>query len=141
MVIAADRYAARDAADAVLVDYDPQPAVSDAARPSRTARRASTTSTTRTSAARSRTRPTGSATRSRRRARRDVAELNQRLTPIADGDRGLRRRLGDANGEVTLYTSTQVPHFVRTFVAVINETSESKVRVVAPDVGGGFGRS
>jgi len=32
-----------------------------------------------------------------------------------------------------------VPHFVRTFVAVVNETSESKVRVIAPDVGGGFG--
>ena len=44
-----------------------------------------------------------------------------------------------STGEVTLYTSTQVPHFVRTFVAVINGTSESKVRVVAPDVGGGFG--
>ena len=30
MVIATDRYTARDAADAVLVDYDPQPAVTDA---------------------------------------------------------------------------------------------------------------
>ena len=44
-----------------------------------------------------------------------------------------------ASGEVTLYTSTQVPHFVRTFVGVVCGTSEAKVRVVAPDVGGGFG--
>ena len=44
-----------------------------------------------------------------------------------------------SSGELTFYTSTQVPHFVRTFVAAICGIPESKVRVVAPDVGGGFG--
>ena len=44
-----------------------------------------------------------------------------------------------ASGELTFYTSTQVPHFVRTFVAAVCGIPESKIRVIAPDVGGGFG--
>jgi carbon-monoxide dehydrogenase large subunit len=42
-------------------------------------------------------------------------------------------------GELTLWASTQVPHFVRLFMAIVLGTSEDKVRVIAPDVGGGFG--
>ena len=44
-----------------------------------------------------------------------------------------------SNDELTVYTSTQIPHFVRTFLAICCNVSEAKVRVVAPDVGGGFG--
>jgi carbon-monoxide dehydrogenase large subunit len=65
--------------------------------------------------------------------------VNQRLTPVAIEARGVVAQYQPSTGEVTLYTSTQVPHFVRTFVSVINGTSEAKVRVIAPDVGGGFG--
>src|SRR5919197_3725896 len=65
--------------------------------------------------------------------------VNQRLTPIAIETRGVVAQYTPASGEVTVYTSTQIPHFVRTFVAVVNGVSEAKVRVVAPDVGGGFG--
>ena len=43
-------------------------------------------------------------------------------------------------GELTLYTSTQVPHFVRLFMALLIGLSEDQVRVIAPDVGGGFGQ-
>ena len=39
-----------------------------------------------------------------------------------------------------LYTSTQVPHVVRTAVAGILKLPERRVRVIAPDVGGGFGQ-
>ncbi|WP_028930487.1 xanthine dehydrogenase family protein molybdopterin-binding subunit [Pseudonocardia asaccharolytica] len=42
-------------------------------------------------------------------------------------------------GGFTVYTSTQVPHFVRDLLAMICGVSDSKIRVVAPDVGGGFG--
>jgi carbon-monoxide dehydrogenase large subunit len=65
--------------------------------------------------------------------------VNQRLTPVAIEGRGVVAQYQPSTDEVTLYTSTQVPHFVRTFVSVINGTSEAKVRVIAPDVGGGFG--
>jgi carbon-monoxide dehydrogenase large subunit len=42
-------------------------------------------------------------------------------------------------GSLTLHTSTQVPHFVRLFMALLLGLSEDHVRVVAPEVGGGFG--
>ena len=46
----------------------------------------------------------------------------------------------DPTGEqITIWSSTQVPHFVRIFTAAVLGISESKVRVIAPDVGGGFG--
>jgi len=65
--------------------------------------------------------------------------VNQRLTPVAMEPRGVVAHYVPSSDEVLLYTSTQVPHFVRTFVAVVNGVSEAKVRVIAPDVGGGFG--
>jgi carbon-monoxide dehydrogenase large subunit len=42
-------------------------------------------------------------------------------------------------GELTLYSSTQVPHFLKLFSALILGISEERIRVIAPDVGGGFG--
>ncbi len=42
-------------------------------------------------------------------------------------------------GSLTVWTSTQVPHFVRLFLALLLNMSEERVRVVAPEVGGGFG--
>jgi carbon-monoxide dehydrogenase large subunit len=42
-------------------------------------------------------------------------------------------------GSLTLWTATQVPHFVRLFLAILLGISEERVRVIAPEVGGGFG--
>jgi carbon-monoxide dehydrogenase large subunit len=42
-------------------------------------------------------------------------------------------------GGLTVWSSTQVPHLVRLFYAVQLGISEDKVRVIAPEVGGGFG--
>ncbi len=42
-------------------------------------------------------------------------------------------------GELILWSSTQVPHFVRLFLSVLLGISEERVRVIAPEVGGGFG--
>ena len=44
-----------------------------------------------------------------------------------------------AMGEFTMYTSSQIPHIVRTTQAITCGIAEAKLRVVAPDVGGGFG--
>jgi carbon-monoxide dehydrogenase large subunit len=41
--------------------------------------------------------------------------------------------------ELTVYSSTQFPHVIRTIMATCLGISESKLRVIAPDVGGGFG--
>src|SRR5207247_6944367 len=40
---------------------------------------------------------------------------------------------------VTLCAATQVPHIVRIMLAVVTGVPEQKIRVIAPDVGGGFG--
>ena len=44
-----------------------------------------------------------------------------------------------AMGEYTMYTASQIPHIVRTTQAITCGIAEAKLRVVAPDVGGGFG--
>ena len=42
-------------------------------------------------------------------------------------------------GDLTLWTTTQIPHLTRSFLAGELGMSEDRIRVVAPDVGGGFG--
>lgn len=42
-------------------------------------------------------------------------------------------------GKLMVYSSTQVPHDVRAWIAQCIDWPEAKIRVVAPDVGGGFG--
>lgn len=42
-------------------------------------------------------------------------------------------------GRITLYSSTQFPHLVRSFLAGVLGMSEADLHIVAPDVGGGFG--
>ncbi len=48
-------------------------------------------------------------------------------------------RFDSITGDLTLWSSTQMPHLVRTELAAHLSHPESKVRVIAPDVGGGFG--
>lgn len=42
-------------------------------------------------------------------------------------------------GEYTIYSSTQIPHILKTLISITVGISESKVRVIAPSVGGAFG--
>eukprot|EP01036_Dinobryon_divergens_P039360 gene39360-51869_t len=42
-------------------------------------------------------------------------------------------------GELTTYLTSQAPHIVRTVVSMLSGIPESKVRIVSPDIGGGFG--
>ncbi len=51
-----------------------------------------------------------------------------------------RSTVVDPTGEqITMWTSTQIPHITRFLLAATTGTPESKIRVIAPDVGGGFG--
>ena len=43
------------------------------------------------------------------------------------------------NGGVTMWSATQIPHILRTLLGVVLGIPEQKIRVIAPDVGGGFG--
>jgi aerobic carbon-monoxide dehydrogenase large subunit len=51
-----------------------------------------------------------------------------------------RSTVVDPNGEqLTMWSSTQIPHVLRTMLCVVLGLPEHKLRVIAPDVGGGFG--
>ena len=43
------------------------------------------------------------------------------------------------NGKLTLYSTTQAPHAHRTLYAIVAGLPEHKIRVISPDIGGGFG--
>ncbi len=62
-----------------------------------------------------------------------------RLIPTAIEPRGVLVQPTPAQGEYTVWSSTQIPHILRTLLAMTLGISEAKVRVIAPDVGGGFG--
>ncbi|HEY7380376.1 MAG TPA: xanthine dehydrogenase family protein molybdopterin-binding subunit [Gaiella sp.] len=61
-----------------------------------------------------------------------------RLIPNAMEPRAVAARL-EPNGDVTLWSTTQIPHILRALAAATLGFSEAKLRVIAPDVGGGFG--
>src|ERR1700759_3507154 len=42
-------------------------------------------------------------------------------------------------GEFTLWSATQIPHILRLMLAMVTGIGEQNLRVIAPDVGGGFG--
>src|SRR4051812_6785978 len=66
--------------------------------------------------------------------------INNRLVPNAMEPRAAIGEFDRATGEHTLYTTSQNPHVIRLLMgAFVLHIPESKLRVVAPDVGGGFG--
>jgi len=45
----------------------------------------------------------------------------------------------DAMGRLTMYMTTQAPHAIRTVFALVSGLPEQSIRVISPDIGGGFG--
>jgi carbon-monoxide dehydrogenase large subunit len=62
-----------------------------------------------------------------------------RLIPNAIEPRGVVVDPSPAMGEYTLFSATQVPHIAKITLALTTGIPETKLRVIAPDVGGGFG--
>ncbi len=65
--------------------------------------------------------------------------VQQRLIPSAMEPRGCLAIPSPAGGDITFYSATQIPHIVKVFIAATTGIPESKIRVIAPAVGGGFG--
>jgi carbon-monoxide dehydrogenase large subunit len=61
----------------------------------------------------------------------------QRLIPEAMEPRAVV--VAPVAGEYTMWSATQIPHVLRVMLAVVTGIEEHKLRVIAPDVGGGFG--
>ncbi|MFN2628693.1 MAG: xanthine dehydrogenase family protein molybdopterin-binding subunit, partial [Gaiellaceae bacterium] len=62
-----------------------------------------------------------------------------RLIPNAIEPRGVVAQPSPAMGEFTLWSATQVPHIAKVTLALTTGIPETKLRVIAPSVGGGFG--
>jgi carbon-monoxide dehydrogenase large subunit len=68
----------------------------------------------------------------------DARSRRQNATPMEP--RGGHAVYDAASGRVTLTCATQMPHLMRTAIADLVGMPESDLRVIAPDVGGGFGQ-
>jgi carbon-monoxide dehydrogenase large subunit len=53
--------------------------------------------------------------------------------------RGVLARYFPGEGDLTVWSSTQIPHLLRTQLALMLNFPENKLRVITPEVGGGFG--
>jgi len=139
-VVATNRYVARDAADLIEVDYEPLPAVvnPESAMESSSPRLYDEFSDN--IAFRSGF-ESGSTDEAFKNADVIVKERfkNQRLAPIAMEPRGTAANVQMPDNELVVWSSTQVPHLLRTQLALMVRVPENKVRVIAPEVGGGFG--
>lgn len=138
-VVATDRYAARDAVDLVSVDYEDLPAVTDveAAATSETIIHESFSD----NVAYKLTAGEGDVEAALAASDRVISQriLHKRLAPIAMEPRGVLARYFPGEQELTVWSSTQIPHLLRTQLALMLGFPENKLRVITPEVGGGFG--
>jgi carbon-monoxide dehydrogenase large subunit len=118
-VIAEDRYVAADAIELVEVEYEELPVIIDGRR------------------AMDDDAPV---------IRDDPAPITvsedisyQRVHPCPLETCGCVSNFDKISGELTVYLTSQAPHVVRTVVSMLSGIAESKVHVIAPDIGGGFG--
>ncbi len=65
--------------------------------------------------------------------------LNPRVHPSPLETCGCVASFDKVKGDLTVYITSQAPHIVRTVVTLLSGIPESKVRVISPDIGGGFG--
>ncbi len=65
--------------------------------------------------------------------------INQRLIPNAIEPRAVLAQYSPGLADMTVWSTTQVPYFLRLFIAALVGLNEARVRVIAPEVGGGFG--
>ncbi len=65
--------------------------------------------------------------------------VNQRLQPTAIETRGASAEYDSGSGQLTIWMTSQNPHVHRFLISAITGVPEHKLRIVATDVGGGFG--
>ena len=65
--------------------------------------------------------------------------LQNRVAPVPMEPRGVMADYEAFDKKLTIWMSSQGPHFIRLFVSGALGLKESQVRVISPDVGGGFG--
>src|SRR5437870_2612020 len=139
-VLASNKYIARDAADLIEIEYEPLPAVTNtekAIEPNSTVIHEQFSDNMAYKAGFE----TGNTEEAFKNADVIVKErfVNQRLAPIAMEPRGVVATTQLPDNELVVWNSTQQPHGLRTLLAGMLRIQENRVRVIAPEVGGGFG--
>jgi carbon-monoxide dehydrogenase large subunit len=140
VVVAETSYQAYDALELIDVDYEPLPAVVDpqkAARPGAPQVHAEIPN----NQAFHWTVAGGDIDAAFKSAEVVVKDriIQQRLIPTAMETRAALAQYVPATGELTLWNTTQNPHIVRFACSVVTGIPEDRLRVIAPEVGGGFG--
>ncbi len=136
VVVARDRYTAADAVQAVEVDYEPLPPVLDM-------RTALDEGSPKVHEAGNKsfvwTFGNGDigAAFSGAPVTLERTYRQQRLIPCAMEPRAVVATC--VGGEFTIWSATQIPHVLRVMLALVTGIPEQNIRVIAPDVGGGFG--
>ncbi|MAG32904.1 MAG: carbon monoxide dehydrogenase [Deltaproteobacteria bacterium] len=138
-VVAEDRYAARDAREAISVDLEPLPVAADFERaldPDSPLAHPELESnlcfeTTLGNETESALAESDVVIRQRMRS--------QRVIPNPMETRGVVVDYRKSDGRITLWTSTQAPHLIRSLLAQVLDLPEHSLRVIAPEVGGAFG--
>jgi carbon-monoxide dehydrogenase large subunit len=136
VVVARDRYEAADAIEAIEIDYEPLPPVLDI-------RTALDEGSPKVHEAGNKSFEWPFANGDIEAAFRDAPVVlertyrQQRLIPCAMEPRAVVAWCeGD---EFTIWSATQIPHVLRVMLALVTGIGEHNIRVIAPDVGGGFG--
>ena len=141
VVVADSRYAAADAVDAVAVDYEPLDPVVDLEDALSDRVLVHEGLGTNRSYTWTLAPEPDAVDRAFAEAVHTVQEryVQQRLIPAAMEPRGVAAVPGAYGGDLTIYSSTQIPHILKIMTAVTCGLPEQKLRVIAPAVGGGFG--
>ncbi len=139
VVVARDRYQAADALEAIEVDYEPLPPVLDMEEALKDEVLVHSDKGTNKSFLW----PFDGGDYDAAKAKADVVIkrrfIQQRLIPNAIEPRCVVVEPIAAANEFTVYSATQIPHILRVMLALVTGVPEQKIRVIAPDVGGGFG--
>ncbi len=140
-VVARDRYVARDAADLIEVDYDPLPAVTD---PMKALEKGSNLVHEKFGDNIAFVAKIDAGDWKAVEADKTIKVIkqrfiNQRLAPISMETRGVIASYSPGEDSLTVWSSTQIPHILKTQLAIMSGVDEARCRVITPEVGGGFG--
>ncbi|MCL6480403.1 MAG: xanthine dehydrogenase family protein molybdopterin-binding subunit [Firmicutes bacterium] len=140
LVVAVDRYAARDAAELVEVEYEPLTPIVD---PEKALARGAPVLHPQYSdnVAYRWELEGGDVGAAFQKADKVVRQkmVNQRLIPVALEPRAVVANYKPGENKLTVWSTTQIPHLLRTQIAAALGVPEYIVHVIAPEVGGGFG--
>src|SRR5436853_2955603 len=140
VVDAEDFYTARDAAELVEVDYEPLPVVTHLekalSKDSPLVHEQFNSNQAFTHQLKN-----GDVEAAFKKADRIVKQrmMNQRLAPIAMEPRAVVAEYLPGENRLTVWSSPQIPHLLKTQTSLLVGLPETAVRVIAPEVGGGFG--